>query len=126
MTIERRKGWRRLGALSFAALLALAVYAFAAANTVPATKAGDGSGTISGYTITAVHYGLNATNAANIDSVTFTLNSTPAAGSTMKIQLTTAGSWYSCTNVAADVTCTTTTPQATVLAADSFRVVVAD
>ena len=126
MTIERRKGWRRVGTLILAALLALAVYAFAAANTVPATKAGDGSGAISGYTISAVHYGLNATNAANIDSVTFTLNSTPAAGSTMKIQLVAAGSWYSCTNVAADVTCTTTTPQATVLAADNFRVVVAD
>jgi hypothetical protein len=110
----------------FALLLGLAVYAFAAANTVPATQAGDGSGTISGYTISAVHYGLNGTDPSKIDSVTFTLSSTPAAGSTMKIQLTAAGSWYSCTNVAAAVTCTTTSPQATVLAADNLRVVVAD
>ena len=121
-----RRRWRRLGALMFALILALAVYAFAAANTVPATKAGDGSGAISGYTISAVHYGLNATTPSNIDSVTFTLSSTPVAGSTMKIQLTAAGSWYSCTNVAAAVTCTTTAPQATVLAADNLRVVVAD
>jgi len=121
-----RRGRRRLGALVLALLLALAVYAFAAANTVPATKAGDGSGAISGYTISAVHYGLNATTPSNIDSVTFTLSSTPVAGSTMKIQLTAAGSWYSCTNIAAAVTCTTTSPQATVLAADNLRVVVAD
>ena len=126
MRTSPRRRWRRVGALILAALLALAVYAFAAANTVPATKAGDGSGAISGYTISAVHYGLNATTPSNIDSVTFTLSSTPVAGSTMKIQLTAAGSWYSCTNVAADVTCTTTSPQATVLAADNLRVVVAD
>ena len=126
MSQSHRRRWRRLAALIFAALLALAVYAFAAANTVPATKAGDGSGAISGYTISAVHYGLNATTPSNIDSVTFTLSSTPAAGSTMKIQLTAAGSWYSCTNIAAAVTCTTTSPQATVLAADNLRVVVAD
>ena len=31
-------------------VMAGATYAFAAANTVPATKAGDGSGVVSGYT----------------------------------------------------------------------------
>ena len=55
-----------------ALLLAIGVYAFAASNTVPATEAGSGSGAISGYTVSSVAYGLNATTPTNIDSVTFT------------------------------------------------------
>jgi hypothetical protein len=122
----RRTVWL-FGALVFAAIVATGVYGFAAANTVPATKAGDGSGAVSGYTISSVHYGLNATTPTSIDQVTFNLNSTPAAGSTIKIKLVAAGTtWYSCTNVAAAITCATTSPQATVLAADELRVVVAD
>ncbi|MGZ5353069.1 MAG: hypothetical protein ACXWYN_09350 [Actinomycetota bacterium] len=100
-------------------------YAFTAANTVPNGKAGDGSGTVTGYVLSSVHYDLNATNPANIDAVTFTLDSIPAATSTIKAQLN-AGSWYDCTNTGASVTCDTTSPVATVLAATSLRVVVAD
>jgi hypothetical protein len=101
-------------------------YAFTAANTVPDTKAGDGSGTVTGYVLSSVHYNLNAGNPANIDSVAFTLDSTPVAGSTLRAQLAPAGSWYSCTNAGTAVTCTTTAPQATVLAATNLRVIVAD
>lgn len=36
------------------AAISLSAYAFAAANTVPDTKAGDGSGTVSGYNVTSV------------------------------------------------------------------------
>ena len=100
-------------------------YAFAASNTVPNTNAGDGSGTISGYVLSSVKYNLNSSNPSNIDSVTFNLDSTPAAGSTIKAQLAAAGTWYTCTNVAAAITCTTTSPQATVAAATTLRVVVA-
>jgi hypothetical protein len=47
------------------------------------------------------------------------------AGSTIKIKLESAGStWYSCTNVAAAVTCTTT--GANVLTANELQVVIAD
>lgn len=102
-------------------------YASAAANIVPGSKAGDGSGPISGYTVTAIHYNLNSTP-STIDSVTFTLNSAPVAGSTIKIKLVAAGStWYSCTNIAAAVTCNNgTTLGAPVLTADSLEVVVSD
>jgi hypothetical protein len=100
-------------------------YAYTASNTVPATNAGDGTGTISGYVVSTVHYNLNATNPTNIDSVTFNLDSTPVAGSTIKAQLASAGSWYTCTNVNTAVTCTTTSPQATVATATQLRVVVA-
>jgi hypothetical protein len=106
-------------------VLSMAVYAFAAANTVPGSFAGDGSGTISGYTVSAIHYNLNATNPGNIDSVTFTLSSAPASGSTIKINLDGSTTWYSCTNTGANVTCTTTSPQATVVAATTLRVIVA-
>ena len=100
--------------------------AYAAVNTVPATNAGDGAGTISGYTISAVHYDLNATNPQNIDSVTFTVNTAIPSGSTVKIKLVDDGStWYTCT-VAGGTSVTCTTTGATVLEADSLRVVIAD
>ena len=97
-----------------------------AANSVPATKAGDGSNSITGYAVTAVHYTLNAGNPANVDQVGFTVDSTPVAGSTLRAQLVAGGSWYSCTNSGTSVTCATTSPQATVAPADALRVVIAD
>jgi hypothetical protein len=120
-----------IGRLATVALVSGAIvagtYAFTAANTVPDTKAGDGQGTVTGYVLSSVHYNLNATNPANIDSVTFTLDSTPVAGSTLRAQLAPAGSWYTCTNVTTAVTCTTVLPtQATVLAATNLRVIIAD
>ena len=66
-------------------------YAFAAANTVPATKAGDGSGVISGYTITNVKYNLDGTTPSNIASVTFTLD---VAATSASIRLVDGGTWY--------------------------------
>lgn len=106
---------------SIAAALGIGTYAFTAANTVPATVAGAGSGAISGYTITNVVYGLNATTPTNLDQVTFTIS--PTAATTVRIQLAAAGSWYTCTNAAGSVTCNTTAPQATVAAATQLTVV---
>ena len=108
-----------------AVVLGFAAYGFTASNTVPGTKAGDGAGAISGYTVSNVSYGLNSSNSANLDSVSFTVSSAPAAGSTMKIKLVAAGStWYTCTNVTTTLTCDTTSPQATVSAADELRVLI--
>ena len=98
--------------LVLAGAIVAGTYAFTAANTVPTSRAGDGSGTVSGYTVSAVHYGLNATNPANVDSVTFTVDVAPVAGSTLRVQLAPAGSWYTCTNVGTSVSCPTTSPQA--------------
>lgn len=101
-------------------------YAFAAANTVPTSKAGDGTGAITGYTVSSVVYDLNAASPQNIDQVTFNLDSVPPAGSKIRLKLVAAGaSWYSCTNTGAAVTCGTTVPQATVASADELRVIVA-
>jgi len=107
-------------------ILTSGTYAYTAANTVPASKAGVGSAAITGYTVSAVDYGLNSTDPTNIDQVAFTLDSAPVAGSTIKVKLEAAGtSFYNCTNVATAVTCNTTSPQATVLAADQLQVIVA-
>jgi hypothetical protein len=127
---KMRNKWSSLGRVTTVVLTACALvagtYAFTAANTVPASRAGDGSGAVSGYVVSTVHYQLNGTNPGNIDAVTFTLDSAPVAGSTITAQLTPAGSWYSCSNAGANVTCATTAPQATVVAATALRVVVAD
>lgn len=125
MIIRNLKSRRRLAALAVFAIVALSAFGFAAANTVPASKAGDGAGAITGYAVSNVHYNLNATDPRNIDSVTFHLDSAPAATSTIKITLTSGGSVYTC-SVSQDPLCATTSPQATVLAADQLRVVAVD
>jgi hypothetical protein len=115
---------RWIAVLALAIGLVVGTYAFTAANTVPDTKAGDGSGAITGYIVTNVHYTLSGANFSNIDTVTFTVDSAPPSGSTIKAQLVSAGTWYSCTNVTTTVTCTTT--GATVVPANMLRIVIAD
>ncbi len=119
---------RNLKVLSIVAvviILAISTYAFAAANTVPATKAGDGSGVISGYTVSNVAYNLNAADPSSLDSVDFTLS---AAATQAKIKLVAAGStWYTCSIVTGnDWTCDTTVGTvATVASMDELKVVAA-
>lgn len=121
-------------AVAFVAAAAVAggAYAFTAANTVPNSNAGSGAGTVSGYTVTNVHYALNATTPVNIDSLTFTVNPVIPNTGTGKVivqaALTTGGpSTYTCTtNAAGDiVTCATTTPQLTADKLSSLTVVAA-
>ncbi len=97
-------------------------YAFAAANTVPATKAGDGLGVVSGYTVTSVTYTLNAADPSTLDEVSFDLG---AAASQVKAQLVaTTGTWYACTLDTGTVwKCDTT--GLTVSSIDQLRVVAA-
>lgn len=120
MSTRKNRSRRLLVTVLFAGVLASAAYAFTASNTVPGTNAGNGATAISGYSATSVVYNLNATTPSNIDSVNFTI--TPAAASTVKVQLVTAGSWYSCTNTAGSVSCNTTSPQATVSASNNLTV----
>jgi hypothetical protein len=122
---RRLKPARLFVAAVLLVVLGIVTYAFTAANTVPATKAGDGSGAITGYIITNVSYTLNGTDPSRIDAVTFDLDSIPPAGSTIKIQLdSVAADWYDCTNFDVNITCDTTSPQAMVLPADALRVLV--
>jgi hypothetical protein len=113
-----------IGGAVVAGVMAVGGYAFTASNTVAASKAGDGQAAISGYDVSSVHYTLDGTDPGAMNAVAFDLDSTPVAGSTIKVQVVDGGSWYSCTNTDAAVSCTTT--GATVVAADQLRVVVAD
>ncbi len=103
-------------------ILSLSAYAFAAANTVPDTKAGDGTGVVSGYTVTDIVYTLNATTPTTLDEVSFDLG---AAATQVKAQLVaTTGTWYACTLDTGTVwQCDTT--GLTVTSIDQLRVVAA-
>jgi hypothetical protein len=130
----RRKRRRLLRGLVLPVVLGIVVSlfttpAFTSANTVPATKRGEGAATISGYAITDVHYNLNAVNPENIDSVTFSLDGVPPDGSSIRMRLgSTEITWYTCgvSGSPTGATCTTTSPQATLAHSDELRVVVAD
>lgn len=112
--------------------IAAGAYAFTASNTVPASTAGAGSGAVSGFTVTNLHYALDATTPLNIDSLTFTVSpvipSTSAGKVVASAALSTGGpNNYTCTtNTAGDtVTCATTSPQLTADKLTSVTVVAA-
>jgi len=113
--------------VALAALLALIVaasaYAFTASNTVPSSSAGEGSGLITGFTVSNIHYTLNAANPAGITGVSFSLAPVPSATATVRAALD-AGSYVDCTGAGAGPwTCPVT---GTVLLASSLKVVAAD
>ena len=123
---------RVVAALAAAATVGGGAYAFTASNTVPSTNAGAGSGTVSGYTVTNLHYGLNATTPMNIDTLTFNVSPVIPSASAGKVnvqaQLSSGGpDSYSCTtNTTGDtVTCGTTSPQLTADKLTSVTVVAA-
>ncbi len=115
---------RRLGAVGVAGVLALGAYAYTASNTVPASNAGTGAGTISGYTVSSISYTLNGTDPRDVDAVTFSISPTDA--DKVNAQLVSGGAWYSCVNTSGSVSCDTTSPQATAAAADQLTVVASD
>ncbi len=117
-------------------LAALAIgggaYAFTASNTVPATTVGAGSGVVSGFTVTNLHYNLNATTPANIDSLTFTISPVVPSTSSGKVVIAAALSTggptnYTCTSDTAGstVTCATVSPQLTAALLTGVTVVAA-
>ena len=120
-----KKSHRLSGIILIALILTVATFAFAAANTMPTTtSAGDGERTISGYTITNVHYVLNSSNPANIQTVTFTI--APTTANDIQIQLVSGGTWIdACTNSSGTVTCDVA-GAVTALAANNLRIVAAD
>jgi hypothetical protein len=104
-------------------VLSVAAYAFAAANTVPDTKAGDGVGVVSGYDVTSVEYTLNGTDPSTLDSVAFDVG---AAAIKVEAQLVaTTGSWYACTQVGVTTVWTCNTTGLDVSTIDQLRVVAA-
>jgi hypothetical protein len=105
-------------------VLTVAVYAFAAANTVPTSNAGDGQGAISGYTISNVHYVLDATDPSKIGSVTFTATPAIPVGGSVRVKLISTDTTYTTCTAGAPVTCTFSTPPSA-LAVNELRVIIA-
>ena len=108
-------------------VLAASSYAFAAAITgIPDSKAGTGSGTVSGYAVSAVAYTFNSSDPSLLDSVAFTFD---AAATNVQIQVDSGGSvWYDCadtdTGVGLAWACDTTVgTQATVALMDTLTIV---
>ncbi|MGA2505713.1 MAG: hypothetical protein ABSG01_16645 [Anaerolineales bacterium] len=94
--------------------------AYAASNTVPPSSAGQGSGTISGYTVTNVAYTLDSNNPSSITTVEFDLN---AGASTVKASLISGGSTVACVHGSGfHWTCTVNT---LVSSADNLTVIAA-
>lgn len=132
----KRLVWQqKAGVLLLPMMLATGAYGLTASNTMPSvTRAGDGSVSISGYTISAVEYTLNATDPDNIDAVAFTLaaaSGTYDAPANLKIKVDADGAWYACdafdTENDTTASCDTTIgTQATVANADELRVVASD
>lgn len=96
---------RFLVVVMVAGTMGTGAYGFTASNTVPASSAGAGNGAISGYTVSAVAYQLNAITPTNIDSTTFTLS---ASASTVKAKIVSGSTTYTSCAVSGgtSVTCT--------------------
>ena len=124
MFIRNLRSGRRLAALAIFSVIAVSAFGFAEANTfnggTDAGRAGDGSGTISGYNVTNIRYNLNEANPSNLDSVTFDLD---ASATNVKARVN-AGTWATCTGgPTTDWTCNV---GGTVASATSLQVVAAD
>lgn len=130
-----RRDYRRisyLAALLLALVIAGGTYAFTASNTVPASNAGAGSGAVSGYTVSNIHYGLDPTTPTDVDTVSFTISPAVPSTSTGEVVVSAALSsggpyTYTCTTdtTGTNVTCNTTSPQLTAGALTTLTVVAA-
>lgn len=110
-----------IGALGVVAATTLG---FAATNTFTSSYAGDGTGTISGYSVSNIHYTLD-TNPANVTSISFNTVPVMTGTSTRRISLDNGANWLpagNCTGTA-PVVCTVS---ASVLSLATIRLVAAD
>jgi hypothetical protein len=128
MTISSFFRVRTIAAVAVALVLATAGYAFAAANTVATSSAGDGSGTISGYTVGDQTYDLNATDPSMVDTASFTV--TPIASNPaptlVKVQFNGAGTWYEATGSGTAWSVDLSADSVTVTSLASMRVIAGD
>ena len=83
-----------------AGLCALAAFVLTGGHTVRAASAGGGAGTISGFTVSDVHYSLGSPD--KISGVSFRLD---AVATRVEVRLTAADSGRPCTISGRDVSC---------------------
>jgi hypothetical protein len=102
------RNFKVLMALMLVFVLIGSSYAFAAANTIEVSNAGQGSDTVSGYGITNLVYNLNDTDPTTVDTITFTVTPDPAgtnkiAAKVVYLQADQSATWIQCTvSVAVD------------------------
>lgn len=123
------KRFTRKRRLALTAVLAIVVAiaggAFTASNTFSsgsAGNAGDGSASISGFTISNVSYQLQASDPSYIGGVSFSI--TPAANEVQVSFNPTGGPYYTCSaGLSLTKTCTLPANQQTVVSANNLRVI---
>jgi hypothetical protein len=91
--LRRRILW--LGVLVVA--LSVGSYAFTASLTVPQSAAGEGSGTVNGYTVGTPTYTLNAADPTKVDQVVLNVSATVTASTTVTVSANAGSTWQSCT-----------------------------
>ena len=131
MSLKRRTFSKSLLAGFLVVILAVTTFAFAAANVVPESGAGDDTGTVSGYTISAINYTLLASDPSSIEKVVFDVNATgpgsPAPAADVQITVDSGTTWVDCTGpVGVTWTCTFAGgSESSVLAVTDLQVVAA-
>jgi hypothetical protein len=121
---NHKKTTRLLLVIALVVLVGGATYAFTASNTVPGSKAGEGTGGITGYTVSNIHYTIDNSDATLLSSVDFDLS---AAANDVKITLTNGGTVFDCGPAGAgptfSVSCAVSGVPASINPADNLTVV---
>lgn len=127
-TSGRNRIWAiAIGVGIIGALVVGVISASTAGNTVEESRAGIGTGAVTGYDVSSVSYTLNSSDPSLVDAVTFTLDAAPTAGSTIQVRLSDGSpTWYTCSFSGTSVTCpTTAAPPASVADVTELTVVAA-
>ena len=97
-------------------VIAGSAYAFAAANTVPASSAGYKDSTVSGYTVSLIEYDLVTADPTKVDFIKFTITDDAATNPALLVLISTddGTNW----SAAADCTITPTSAGAATVSCD--------
>jgi len=119
---SKRHGTKKfLGVIMAVGIIAAGTYAFTATNTVEATQAGDGVGTISGFDVTNVTYTQDPLDPTLLSGYSFTLDgdATSVDARTVTGQLT----WDLCVEGLPNEWSCTPPPGTTVASLNELRVI---
>lgn len=107
--------------------ISVVVYGYAAANVVPESGAGDGTGTISGYTISNIDYNLLGSDPTKLESINMDVTATDGANTPEDVRITvdSGTTWVTCSGPVTNTwTCTfTVAAEPSVSAVSNLQVV---
>ena len=114
--------FRSIVILIVALIFASTAYALAASNTfTDAGKAGDGTSAITGFTINAVSYNLQASDPTYVKSVDLTFDTAPG-----EVQASIDGTFGTCSGAGTAWNCSFADDTVTAASAASLRVIAAE